>query len=239
MRKTLTKTVAMAAIATASFAGGTFAHAGLVTWEFAGPVSSPGSQLTTTEYFPRPLVAGETVRFQFVVDTLVQRTVVGSSGFYESAVVSARVIGSDWSIELSPLERGAVTVTNDELDYGDSLIVIANMPPTSTATWFQAGIDLRNTGGPSPGPGPFGPFGSIDLPSVPPALESWPSATFYVGARRDTPGNALDGAVYFGQITSVTAVPEPNTFGLVALGLLGALAISRKRIDVSEPSRAE
>ena len=53
---------------------------------------------------------------------------------------------------------------------------------------------------------PWQPFSSLALPKSPPAIGFFPSQNFYLMARRDQPGQAFDGIVYWGQILSMVAV---------------------------------
>ena len=68
----------------------------------------------------------------------------------------------------------------------------------------------RNPGGPNPGIGPWQPFTSLALPRMPPPLGLMPSHGFYLGARRDQPGQAFDGDVYFGEILSIGGVKSDD-----------------------------
>jgi len=176
-----------------------------VTWKVVGIITGQAWPFTTAAYFPRPLANGELVEVTLKIDTGVPGFITGSYGTYEGAVVSTRVSGSDWAIPLrAPLGRGAISMANDDLDYGDALFIDANTPLVAGKTWYSFDLYLRNPGVPNPGAGPWAPFTNLALPRSPPSLGYFPGQGFYLGARRDQPGQQVDGGTYSGQILSVT-----------------------------------
>jgi hypothetical protein len=182
-------------------------HRAVTKWKAICSISGEANPFTTAAYFPRPLVVGELVEMVFTLDTGVAPGITGSYANYPGAITSVKVSGSDWSIKMrAPLGSGAIAVTNDDPVYGDSLIMTANTPELAGKTWYQVEIDLRNPGGPDPGVGPWPPFTSLALPKSPPPLGLLPSQIIYLGARRDLPGQPIDGGIYYGQILSLTAV---------------------------------
>lgn len=146
------------------------ARAALVTWEFEGRIDGLESPFTTTSYFARPFATGETVRFQFVVETSTAASITGTYASHESAITNARALGSDWSIDFLSLARGAVIIANDSPDYGDSLALPSALPELnlfpSNGFYLGARRDLpgRQLDGPpisaalsAPGPCPSPP----------------------------------------------------------------------------------
>ena len=176
------------------------------TWRAIGVIDGPAVPFTTAAYFPRPLSTGEVVEMTFRINTAAQAFVTGTLATYEGAILSARVSGSDWSIPLRrPLARGAASITNDDPNSGDSLSLTAVTPSAPGQTSYEVSIQLANPGGPNPGPGPWAPFRSLALPKVPPSLGYFPNTVFYVIARRDLAGQAVDGGAYFGHVIYVGA----------------------------------
>jgi hypothetical protein len=187
------------------------AESKIVRWHLVGVISGQAYPFTTAAYFPRPLAAGALVDVILTMNTTA--TSPGSSSYadYEGAITSAKVSGSDWSITMrAPLRPGSVTVANDNPDYGDMLDLTATTQSVPGTTWYSVQFDLRNPGGPNPGVGPWAPFTSAALPKAPPSLGFFPTSIFYFEARRDQPGQALDGGIYYGQILSMTAVKDDD-----------------------------
>jgi len=179
----------------------------VVKWRVNGLITNQANPFTTTAYFPRALAPGELVDMTFTINTTVAGLITGSYARYDGAIKSVNVTGSDWSIRMrAPLGGGMVSVTDDHPDYGDSLDLSANSPLVAGKTWYAVDVNLRNPGGPSPGTGPWAPFTSLALPKTPPSLGLMPVTSFYLSARRDQPGQPFDGAVYYGQVLSITAV---------------------------------
>jgi hypothetical protein len=182
-----------------------------VTWKVIGVINGQAWPFTTAAYFPRPLSTGELVEITFKVDSSVPGFITGTYGAYEGAVTSAKLSGSNWSIALrAPLGRGAISIANDDADYGDSLFVDANTAALAGRTWYSFDVFLRNPGVPSPGVGPWAPFTSLALPKSPPALGYFPGQGFYLAARRDQAGQPVDGGTYSGQILSITLVKDED-----------------------------
>jgi hypothetical protein len=176
-----------------------------VRWHVVGTISALAQPYTTTAYFPRPLSAGEVIDMTFTIDPSVAGLGSGGYAYYQHAIASAVVAGSDWSIRMkAPLSNGDISIANDHPDYGDALFMSATTAYTPGQTWFNVQLDLRNPGGPNPGVGPWQPFTSLALPKKPPALGFFPGASFYIQARRDVAGQPVDGAAYFGQILSIS-----------------------------------
>jgi len=175
-------------------------------WHLVGVISGPSSPFTTDAYFPTPLAAGALVDVILTIDTAASGS--GSSSYvdYPAAITSARIAGSDWSIKMRlPLNPGAITVANDDPDYGDMLdLDVTSSAVVPGATWYNFEVDLRDPGGPNPGIGPWAPFTTTALPKRPPALGFFPSNVFYFQARRDLPGQPANGGAYYGQILSLT-----------------------------------
>ncbi|MDH4276224.1 MAG: hypothetical protein OEW08_14420 [Gammaproteobacteria bacterium] len=185
----------------------------VLKWRAVGIITGQAVPFTTDAYFPRPLVAGELVEMIFAIDPTVPGMITdaNSNASYFGAVKSVKVSGSDWSVRVrKALGQGYIAVSNDNPNYGDALAVIVNSVPNLRMTWYDVQVSLRNPGGPSPGAGPWAPFDSVALPRVPPALGYFPSNDFYLGARRDVPGQALDGGAYYGKILSLDAVKSDD-----------------------------
>ena len=183
----------------------------VVRWKAIGIIAGPASPLRTPSYLPRPLVQGELVEMNFTINTAAKGLVYSTLAEYPGAIRSVKVTGSDWLIRMrAPLGSGYAEISNDDPDYGDSLALIANTPLLPGKTWYQVEIDMRNPGGPNPGIGPWQPFTSLALPRMPPPLGLMPSHGFYLGARRDQPGQAFDGDVYFGEILSIGGVKSDD-----------------------------
>lgn len=179
----------------------------IVRWHLVGIVSGQAVPFTTAAYFPKPLVAGALIDVILTINTTAKSLSSSSYADYDGAIISARVSGSDWSIQMrSPLQSGSVTIANDDPDYGDMLDLNATTNSVPGRTWYSVEFDLRNPGGPNPGVGPWAPFTSLALPKEPPSLGFFPNTIFYFEARRDQPGQALDGGAYYGQILSMTAI---------------------------------
>lgn len=177
-----------------------------VKWRAGGVITGQAYPFTTASYFKRPLVQGELVWMTFTVDTAVAGFVTGSYASYENAIMTVKVEGSDWSISMkSPLARGAVAIADDDPNYGDSLFLDAYSIPIPNKTWYGINFSMQNPGGPNPGTGPWAPFTSLAMPKSLPPLGLMPNSGFYISARRDLPGQELDGGSYFGQILWITA----------------------------------
>jgi len=198
---------AVGLIAALVLAPPTMADAGrTVTWKVVGIIDGQAVPFTTAAYFPRPLVAGEIVEMTFKVNPGATGSITGSYASYEGAISSVKVTGSDWVIPMrAPLARGAIIITNDDPDYGDSLALVADTSAVAGRTWYSVDVDMSNPGGPHPGVGPWAPFTSLALPKVPPALGYFPNTVFYVIARRDVGGQPVDGGAYYGHVLSVSA----------------------------------
>ncbi len=179
----------------------------IVYWKVVGIVSGEANSPATTAHLPRPLANGDLVEMTFAINSGATSFVTGSYASYPTAITAVRVKGSDWAIQMrAPLSSGNIVITNDDPDYGDMLSLVANSPQVIGRTWYGVEVDLNNPGGPSPGVGPWQPFSSLALPKSPPAIGFFPSQNFYLMARRDQPGQAFDGIVYWGQILSMVAV---------------------------------
>jgi hypothetical protein len=176
-----------------------------VRWKVVGVISGQANPFTTAAYWPRPLSAGELVEMTFSINTRTAPYLLSSSyAQYAGAITSAKMSGSDWSIGLQPASNGSlITVTNDDPSYGDSLDLLVNTLPAPGQTWYMIEVGLRNEG--------IGnPLTSLALPGSPPAISLFPLKYFYVGARRDLPGQSLDGGVYYGYILSIVAEREDD-----------------------------
>jgi hypothetical protein len=215
MLKPGTTTVAKLIIVSALFcwshqvqAGGAVgpATSSTVRWHAIGIVSGEALPFTTAAYFPRPLGNGELVDMVFTLDPSAAGEAVGSLSTYEGAITSVVVSGSDWALPMgTTLGRGAISIANDDPVYGDRLGLVAHTRLVSGSVWYGVELILSNPGTPNPGVGPWQPFTSLSLPTSAPQLGLFPGNVFYVQARRDQAGQALDGGGYYGQILSIEA----------------------------------
>ena len=182
------------------------AHAALIKWHVVGVISGEAGPASTTNNFPRPLAAGELVEMTYTIDTSATANIIGSYASYEGAIVSVKITGNDWTVNLrsQAMQRGAVMITDDNPDYGDSLELASNTYPSVTKTWYIVDTSFRNPGGPNPGPGPWQPFTSLTLPLSPPNIGYFPNTVFYLTANRGLPEQSVSSNSYYGQILSIT-----------------------------------
>jgi len=188
------------------------AHAETVVWQIEGEVQGLAVPSTTQAYFPRPLASGEKVTFRLVVDAATPVLFpLPTEALYPGAIKSATAFGTDWSITPASFTAATIEVRNEEPPGRDAVFFNAMTPSGQGQVWYSFQPTLFNidfAGGP-------GPLSSVAIPTTFSSLADWNGSYFYFSARRDDPGQPLDGATYIGRLTAVSVARDSDGDGIL------------------------
>lgn len=191
-------------------------NAEIVIWQFEVEVQGLADPTTTEAYFPKQLSVADRERFtiQLSVDTATPPSLVAlTDAFYPGAIRSARAFGNGWSLDLPVLSRGSVDLRNEDPPGRDQIFAVATGPLVPGETWFSLQATFDNIRAPTD-PSATDPLTSLQFPNPPAALANWNNSGFYYSARRDQPGQQVEGGTYYGRLISFTVLRDTDSDGI-------------------------